>query len=96
MADNKAAKKMFLARPTLSSNLMQSQSPLTASIEPVVLFSILDHALRRNVNQKRVIGTMLGIRSDDGTEVEIRNCFAVPHNESNEQVATCALALAES
>jgi translation initiation factor 3 subunit F len=29
---------------------------------------------------------MLGIRSDDGTEIEIRNCFAVPHNESNEQV----------
>jgi len=77
---------MFLARPTLSSHSITSQSPLTASIEPVVLFSILDHALRRNANQKRVIGTMLGIRSDDGTEIEIRNCFAVPHNESSEQV----------
>ena len=86
MAD-KASKTMFLARPTLSaSNTFTSQTPLTASIEPVVLFSILDHALRRNVNQKRVIGTMLGIRSDDGTEIEIRNCFAVPHNESSEQV----------
>ena len=80
-------KTMFLARPTLSaSNTFTSQTPLTASIEPVVLFSILDHALRRNANQKRVIGTMLGIRSDDGTEIEIRNCFAVPHNESSEQV----------
>jgi translation initiation factor 3 subunit F len=78
---------MFLARPTISSSQsLSSQSPLTASIEPVVLFSILDHALRRNANQKRVIGTMLGIRSDDGTEIEIRNCFAVPHNESTEQV----------
>jgi len=86
MAD-KETKTMFLARPTLSaSNTFTSQTPLTASIEPVVLFSILDHALRRNANQKRVIGTMLGIRSDDGTEIEIRNCFAVPHNESNEQV----------
>ena len=86
MAD-KETKTMFLARPTLSaSNAFTSQTPLTASIEPVVLFSILDHALRRNANQKRVIGTMLGIRSDDGTEIEIRNCFAVPHNESNEQV----------
>ena len=81
-----ASKEIFLARPTLSSNSLTSQQPLTASIEPVVLFSILDHALRRNANQKRVIGTMLGIRSDDGTEVEIRNCFAVPHNESSEQV----------
>jgi hypothetical protein len=94
MAASKAAKKMFLARPTVSPHSLQSQSPLTASIEPVVLFSILDHALRRNVNQKRVIGTMLGIRSDDGTEVEIRNCFAVPHNESNEQVDISALSCA--
>ena len=78
---------IFLARPTIaSSQSFGSQAPLTASIDPVVLFSILDHALRRNVNQKRVIGTMLGVRSDDGTEVEIRNCFAVPHNESAEQV----------
>jgi translation initiation factor 3 subunit F len=83
----KTSKEIFLARPTLSANSFTSQSPLTASIEPVVLFSILDHALRRNANQKRVIGTMLGVRSDDGTEIEIRNCFAVPHNESSEQVS---------
>ena len=84
----KTLKEIFLARPTLSTNSFTSQSPLTASIEPVVLFSILDHALRRNANQKRVIGTMLGVRSDDGTEIEIRNCFAVPHNESSEQVSS--------
>lgn len=84
MASDK--KTIFLARPTVSAHSLASQAPLTASIEPVVLFSILDHALRRNVNQKRVIGTMLGVRSDDGTEIEIRNCFAVPHNESSEQV----------
>lgn len=33
-----------------------------------------------------MIGTLLGVRSDDGTEVEIRNCFGVGHNESQEQV----------
>jgi translation initiation factor 3 subunit F len=50
------------------------------------LFSILDHSLRRNMDQQRVIGTLLGVRSDDGTEIEIRNCFGVGHNESQEQV----------
>jgi len=50
------------------------------------LFSILDHSLRRNVDQERVIGTLLGHRSEDGTEVEIRNCYAVPHTETTEQV----------
>ena len=38
------------------------------------------------MEQERVIGTLLGVRSDDGTEVEIRNCFGVGHNESQEQV----------
>jgi translation initiation factor 3 subunit F len=84
-------KMMFLARPNISTVpgaaavVSTPQSTLVTSIEPVVLFSILDHALRRNPNQKRVIGTLLGIRSDDGTEIEIRNSFAVPHNESSEQ-----------
>lgn len=50
------------------------------------LFSILDHSLRRNTDQERVIGTLLGHRSEDGTEVEIRNCYAVPHTETQEQV----------
>lgn len=33
-----------------------------------------------------MIGTLLGTRSEDGTEVEIRNCYAVPHTETAEQV----------
>lgn len=50
------------------------------------IFSILDHSLRRNTDQERVIGTLLGTRSEDGSEVEIRNCFAVGHTETQEQV----------
>ncbi|ODQ49884.1 Mov34-domain-containing protein, partial [Saitoella complicata NRRL Y-17804] len=73
---------LTLARPTLGSNV-----PLKVVVDPLVMFSILDHALRRPADsQERVIGTLLGVRSEDGTEVEIRNCFAVPHNESSEQV----------
>lgn len=33
-----------------------------------------------------MIGTLLGIRSEDGTEVEIRSCFAVGHTETTDQV----------
>lgn len=50
------------------------------------VFSILDHSLRRPADQERVIGTLLGTRSEDGTEIEIRNCYAVPHTETAEQV----------
>ena len=47
---------------------------------------ILDRSLRRNVDRERVIGTLLGVRNEDGAEVEIRNCFTVGHNEIQEQV----------
>lgn len=50
------------------------------------IFAILDHSLRRNADQERVIGTLLGVRSEDGQEVEVRNCFAVGHTETQEQV----------
>ncbi|KAF8458545.1 putative eukaryotic translation initiation factor 3 subunit EifCf [Kalaharituber pfeilii] len=63
-----------------------STAPLNVIIHPQALFSMLDHSLRRNEGQERVIGTLLGVRSEDGSEVEIRNSFAVGHNESQEQV----------
>lgn len=56
------------------------------TVNPVVLLSMLDHYIRRNENQQRVIGTLLGVRSDDGSEVEIKNCFPVSHTEEDEQV----------
>lgn len=58
----------------------------STTVHPVALFSILDHYLRRNDSQERVIGTLLGTRSDSG-EVEIRSSFAVLHSETEEQVA---------
>lgn len=33
-----------------------------------------------------MIGALLGIRSEDGMEVEVRNCFAIPHTENQDQV----------
>ncbi|KAF2461352.1 eukaryotic translation initiation factor 3 subunit F [Lineolata rhizophorae] len=63
-----------------------STAPLNVVIQPQAIFSILDHSLRRNPDQERVIGTLLGVRTEDGTEVEIRNCYAVPHTETAEQV----------
>ncbi|MCJ1465736.1 hypothetical protein MMC07_004355 [Pseudocyphellaria aurata] len=73
---------LHLARP-LGPAAVGSQ-PTTAPLNAI--FSILDHSLRRNADQERVIGTLLGVRSEDGQEVEIRNCFAVGHTETQEQV----------
>ena len=79
---------LHLARPLGPAPLgaQPSTAPLNVVVQPQAIFSILDHALRRPADQDRVIGTLLGTRSEDGTEVEIRNCYAVPHTETAEQV----------
>ncbi|OMJ20348.1 Eukaryotic translation initiation factor 3 subunit F [Smittium culicis] len=55
-------------------------------ISPSVPFSIIDHYLRRNDKQDRVIGTLLGVRREGGRVVEIRSCFPVPHFETDSHV----------
>jgi len=65
----------------LSSGLGQ----VSCKIHPVVIFSILDHFVRRTENQDRTIGTLLGVPSDSGSGViEIRNCFPFPHVEGDQ------------
>ncbi|KAF2801209.1 eukaryotic translation initiation factor 3 subunit F [Melanomma pulvis-pyrius CBS 109.77] len=79
---------LHLARPLgpVPVGAQPSTAPLNVAIQPQAIFSILDHSLRRPADQERVIGTLLGTRSEDGTEIEIRNCYAVPHTETAEQV----------
>ncbi|GAB7348294.1 hypothetical protein MBLNU459_g6274t1 [Dothideomycetes sp. NU459] len=79
---------LHLARPLGAATVgaQPSTAPLSVTVQPQAIFAILDHASRRPADQERVIGTLLGVRSDDGTEVEIRNCYAVPHTETAEQV----------
>ncbi|KAL2825385.1 JAB1/Mov34/MPN/PAD-1 ubiquitin protease-domain-containing protein [Aspergillus pseudoustus] len=79
---------LHLARPLgpVLAGSAPTTAPLNVVIQPQALFSILDHSLRRNADQERVIGTLLGTRSEDGTEVEIRSTFAVGHTETTDQV----------
>ena len=83
------SKYLHLARPLGPAPVAAhppSTAPVSVTIQPQALFSILDHASRRPADQDRVIGTLLGTRSEDGTEIEIKNCYAVPHTETAEQV----------
>ncbi|KAI8074952.1 maintenance of mitochondrial structure and function-domain-containing protein [Gongronella butleri] len=56
------------------------QRPFSSHVSPVVLFAVLDHYLRREQKQESVVGAILGVRSDDGTEVEIRSAFSMITN----------------
>ncbi|KAJ7514609.1 hypothetical protein O6H91_23G052200 [Diphasiastrum complanatum] len=67
-------------------HLPSGPTGVIAKLHPTVMFNICDSYIRRNDQQERVIGTLLGAVSTDGI-VEIRNSYAVPHNESSDQVA---------
>ncbi|KAJ3668881.1 hypothetical protein LUZ60_010831 [Juncus effusus] len=76
------------AAPVTQSVLHYTAAGTTVSarIHPVVLFNICDSYVRRPDQADRVIGTLLGSVSADGT-IQIKNSYAVPHNESADQVA---------
>ncbi|GAQ77950.1 eukaryotic translation initiation factor [Klebsormidium nitens] len=67
-------------------HLPSGPTAAVAKLHPVVLFNISDAYIRRNEGQERVIGTLLGTVSSDGT-VEIKNSYAVPHKETSDEVA---------
>lgn len=54
-------------------------------IHPVALFSIIDSYERRQESDKRVIGSLLGVKNQPGV-VEIMSGYAVPHNETADEV----------
>lgn len=75
---------MAMGRTVL--HMPSGHTGVVAKLHPTVLFNISDSYIRRNDQQERVIGTLLGSISPDGT-VEIRNSYAVPHSEQADQVA---------
>jgi len=73
------------ARQQMDSDSLLISSIGHCKVHPAVVFTILDHHSRRKEGQERVIGTLLGTTTDG--VVEVTNCFPVPHNENEEQVA---------
>jgi translation initiation factor 3 subunit F len=73
---------------TLTVNLSTApyQRAFTTSVSPVVLFTGLDHFLRRDDGQNKVVGAILGVRSQSGTEVEIRNAMPLIYNKKEQTI----------
>ncbi|CAL5363770.1 unnamed protein product [Camellia sinensis] len=76
---------MATSNPTVLQ-FSPSSTSVSAKVHPLVIFNICDCYVRRPDQAERVIGTLLGSVLPDGT-VDIRNSYAVPHNESSDQVA---------
>lgn len=59
-------------------------SNIRVKVHPVVLFQIADAYERRNNDNHRVIGTLIG--TVEKQSVDVTNCFCVPHKEYDEKV----------
>ncbi|WVO15702.1 eukaryotic translation initiation factor 3 subunit F [Cryptococcus depauperatus] len=86
MAPDTSSTALHLALPHAGAS---HRPPIKVNVHPSVIASILTHHSRRSSELKasRVIGALMGIRSDNGHEVEIRSCFAVPHTEEGQQIS---------
>ncbi|PVV02351.1 hypothetical protein BB560_003198 [Smittium megazygosporum] len=69
--------------PEFQKSIKESQKVF---VYPSVVFSVIDHYLKRNNKQDRVIGTLLGVRKPESNVVEIKSCFPVPHFETDTHV----------
>lgn len=70
-----------IVRPNLSLQNSAATAPVAVTIQAPALFQLLEFALR---SQERIIGTLVGARSDDGDELEVKDCYIVPHNISDD------------
>ena len=73
------------ASPRVASSGRRALTPLLDVVFPERKPSAPRSYIRRQETQSRVIGTLLGSVHPDGS-VDVRNSYAVPHNEQNGQV----------
>eukprot|EP01097_Dermamoeba_algensis_P002109 TRINITY_DN1838_c0_g1_i1.p1 TRINITY_DN1838_c0_g1~~TRINITY_DN1838_c0_g1_i1.p1 ORF type:complete len:352 (-),score=91.74 TRINITY_DN1838_c0_g1_i1:189-1199(-) len=74
---------------SLFLNIGYSASPVSCKVHPMVVFSVLDHYVRREENQPRVIGALLGLNYDG--VIEIKNSFPIPHHDIDENHEVVAI-----
>lgn len=73
-------------RPNLTNAFGSlSTAPVNVTIQSPALFQLLEFTLRSE-EETRFIGTLLGTRSDDGSEIEIKDAYIVPHHEEGDEV----------
>jgi translation initiation factor 3 subunit F len=66
-------------------NLKLGATAFVCKVHPTVLVTICDSYIRRPAGSARVIGTLLGQEGADNSIV-VKACYAVPHEETEEQV----------
>lgn len=77
---------MHLVRPNVIAPAAGSANgPASIKIHAPAMLTILE-IISQQVLNKRIIGTLLGSRFDDGLEMEIKDGFMVPINETGDSI----------
>eukprot|EP00277_Geminigera_cryophila_P016319 CAMPEP_0179448464 /NCGR_PEP_ID=MMETSP0799-20121207/32293_1 /TAXON_ID=46947 /ORGANISM="Geminigera cryophila, Strain CCMP2564" /LENGTH=307 /DNA_ID=CAMNT_0021240299 /DNA_START=37 /DNA_END=960 /DNA_ORIENTATION=+ len=59
---------------------LSTAQSVSCQLHPVVMFQVLDHHTRRNAEEGRVVGALLGSVGSDGT-VSLKNAFPMNHDD---------------
>jgi len=59
---------------------LSTAQAISCQLHPVVMFQVLDHHTRRNAEEGRVVGALLGSVASDGT-VSVKNAFPMNHDD---------------
>lgn len=60
--------------------------PKKVNVSTPALFQMLQHAVRTQNNHRGVIGTLLGQRSEDGQQVDVKAAYIIPLTEDDSEV----------
>lgn len=82
---------LTLVRPTQQSTTLGNThtTPVKVLIQSPALLQLIESVYQYKENDEtksRVIGTLLGVRSDDGSILEVKDCYIVPHKEEDEEL----------
>lgn len=77
---------LHIVRPNLQTTFGSlATTPVHVSVSAPALFQLLEFTLRAQQGN-RIIGTLVGSRSDDNSQIEVKDAYIVPHNEDNDEV----------
>lgn len=60
--------------------------PKKVNVSTQALFQMLQHAVRTQNNHRGVIGTLLGLRSEDGQQIDVKAAYIIPLTEDDSEV----------